>query len=273
MSAYAKYFSVNVKKLAISFFTFLMAASMVAQLALAEPPAPPLYGIEVVEYEREITQAPGTSAVYDVTVRNSGVFDLDPIYATISRAPEEWFTSTTIGLKFDETGRLQYILDLPSDASGVHVFALNVYGEYADMTAVDTEPVILTIGSGGTTTSTTVPSEVEVGEGIDISEEIPGGKEEVTTTTVPSEVEVGEGIDISEGTPGEGTPLGTTTTVLKPLNISEISDAFGDMYSIAEENATYIIIGVLIIVVAAYIWMWAEERGKKKPENKPEKKD
>ena len=108
--------------------------------------APPVSGLEITEYEGEISQEAGTSADYTVTVKNIGSLDLDPVYLSPSKIPSNWFDSKgRVALEFSQTGKLNYTLTLPGTVKGVYVFTLTAVGSYGEVKETDTKPVLLTV--------------------------------------------------------------------------------------------------------------------------------
>jgi len=136
--------------------------STVATTSVLAQAAPPIYGIEIVDYESSAVQEPGTTRIYWAEVENIGLLELDPVYIRVSRIPEEWLEpGSGTALKFGERGRLYYNITIPENQAGYIVFSLDAWGEYGQLKASDSQPVVINITTRAseataTTTSTTV---------------------------------------------------------------------------------------------------------------------
>jgi len=163
-----------------SFLIALILFTPIISLAAKEVP-PPIYDIEISEYDYSLNQNPGTTETYEVKIKNIGILSLRDIKLEIEKIPEDWFLSDdTIGLEFGEVGTLEYELTVPAEISGLYVFPLIVRGSYGVGIVSDIKPVVLNIttlaGPNIITTTTTIETEIEAER-----------DETTTTTTEPIE--------------------------------------------------------------------------------------
>jgi hypothetical protein len=141
---------------------------------------PFIVDIDITNYDSYVIQQPGTTATYWVEVENTGMLELDPIYVSVSKIPDDWFeTQESISLEFGHTDRLYYDIAIPESQTGYVVYSLNVYGEHGQLTASDSKPVMINITSEVTTTTstTTVPTTTTTLQTTTTQE---------TTTTIPT---------------------------------------------------------------------------------------
>ena len=186
-------------------FGLLAAGGLAADAVMAQTQPdelPPVYGVEIIEYNDSLIQIAGTKKTYGLIVKNTGVMDLSEIYLGVDRLDNKWFSSDyKVSLKFRETGKLEFDLDVPENASGLHVFYLVVFGKSGN-NAISNK-VIISLGVLPSTrpqTTTTTPM--------------------VTTTLVPTTSVP------TETTLPETTLPQITTTVT--TNRTKILDGFSD---------------------------------------------
>jgi len=168
--------------------TFLTMFSIFAATSLAQS-IPFIVDIEIVDYDSYVLQPPGTTATYWVEVKNTGVLELNPIYVGVSKIPEDWLRQhESISLEFGESGKLYYDITIPETQTGYAIYSLNVYGEYGQLKASASKPVMINITSEAvtstttatTTSTTTIPTTTTI-----IPQTTTTQKE--TTTTMPKE--------------------------------------------------------------------------------------
>lgn len=132
----------------IFFLTLFLVSSMFVftiNSVVAEIP-PPVYGIEIFEYDDLLLHPAGTTKEYEVKVKNIGVLSLRDVKLGAEKISNNWFLSDSIAdLEFEETGVLKYKLEIPESASGLHLFSLVVQGSYGVGMVSDIEPVVLNI--------------------------------------------------------------------------------------------------------------------------------
>lgn len=139
----------------------LIAAPVAAAAASLAQEVPPVYGIEVYEYDRSISQEAGTSAVYLVRVRNTGVLDLAGARLYAEGLPTTMFQSDSPlarPLKFGDTADMTYRLYVPAGFEGTYAFNVVAAATYGAGNTSHSKPVRLEVGSGaGKATTTTAP--------------------------------------------------------------------------------------------------------------------
>jgi len=146
-----------------------IALVFLSKASTAQEVPPPVYGIEIYEYDRNIQQAAGTTAVYAVKVRNTGVLELAGVRLSADRLPSVLFQSTTLGakpLKFGETAELNYKLSVPEGFDGVYAFSIVASASYGVGNVSHAKPVQLTVfpaGGKAATTTTVKPGETGAG--------------------------------------------------------------------------------------------------------------
>jgi len=143
-----------------------IALVFLSKTSTAQEVPPPVYGIEIYEYDRNIQQAAGTTAVYAVKVRNTGVLELMDVRLSADRLPSVLFYSMTPEdgrlLKFGETAELNYKLSVPEGFDGVYAFSIVASASYGIGNASHSKPVQLTVlpaGGKAATTTTVKPGE------------------------------------------------------------------------------------------------------------------
>lgn len=154
--------------LSVVLLLFASAAGCGAAKAssLTETP-PPVYGIEIYEYDRSIEQPVGATAVYAIKVRNTGVLDLTAVGLATERLPTVLFQSTSLGsrvLKFGETAELYYKLLVPQGFDGTYTFSIVATASYGAGNTSHSKPVQLNVAAGSTksTTTTSNPGPVSI---------------------------------------------------------------------------------------------------------------
>ena len=134
----------------------LVLLSTTCTAAIASDIPPPVYGIDIVEYENSVEQGAGTSVMYEVNVKNIGVLGLRDIVLEYDRLPEGWFLSTdSIDLEFDKVGILSYYISVPEGESSFRAFSLIARGNYGVGEVTKIVPVALNVTDGAVTDTTT----------------------------------------------------------------------------------------------------------------------
>lgn len=177
----------------LTLFTLFTLFTPIISSAAKQVP-PPVYGIEILEYDYSLNQKPGTTEAYEVKIKNIGVLSLRDVKLEAEKIPEDWFSSdASIDLEFGEVGALKYELTVPVGVSDLYAFSLIVRGSYGVDIVSDIKPVILNVTiltePKITTTTTTIETE---------------RAETTTTTAAPAETT---------------TP---STELRKPISVSEI---------------------------------------------------
>jgi len=151
-----------------------VALVFLSKASTAQEVPPPVYGIEIYEYDRTIQQAAGTTAVYAVKVRNTGVLELAGVRLSADRLPSVLFQPTTLGakpLKFGETAELNYKLTVPEGFDGTYAFSLVASASYGVGNVSHAKPVQLIVEATSCKVATTAttsgsvtqkPGEVDV---------------------------------------------------------------------------------------------------------------
>ena len=123
---------------------------------------PPVYGIEIYDYERELHQAADATSVHVIRVRNTGVLELIDIELSADRLPTAIFKAGAADrktLKFGETADIAYSLNVPDGFDGAYAFSVIATASYGAGKVSHSKPVQLIVSSGieaaGTTTTTT----------------------------------------------------------------------------------------------------------------------
>jgi opacity protein-like surface antigen len=144
----------------------LMAAPAIAAAASLVQEVPPVYGIEIYEYGRGISQSAGTSAVYLVRVRNTGVLELADARLYAEGLPTAIFQADparTKPLKFGDTADMTYRLYVPAGFDGTYVFNVVAAASYGAGNTSHSKPVRLEVVAGaGKATTTTAPVHIIV---------------------------------------------------------------------------------------------------------------
>jgi hypothetical protein len=84
---------------------FAISTLLWASVATAET-APPIVGIDIVDYQSSANQQPGTTATYWVDVNNTGVLELNPVYVSASKIPSGWMKGgENASLNFGDTAK------------------------------------------------------------------------------------------------------------------------------------------------------------------------
>ncbi len=162
--------------------TFLTMFSIFAATALAQS-IPFIVDVEIVDYDSYVLQPPGTTATYWVEVKNTGVLELDPIYVGVSKIPEDWLRQhESISLEFGESGKLYYDITIPEAQAGYAIYSLNVYGEYGQLRASASKPIMINITSEADAPETDVVISEDISVGAGLTSTTIG----TTTTTVPT---------------------------------------------------------------------------------------
>lgn len=129
----------------------LFMSSTIASLAFFIPDAlcdtpPPVYAVDITDYEDTLSQHAGTTKTYEVTVKNTGVMAMSEIRLGVERIDLGWFSSTeTVALEFGETAVLAYELAIPEGTEGFRAFSLVVFGTSGSTTVSNTKIVSLDI--------------------------------------------------------------------------------------------------------------------------------
>ena len=149
--------------IALTLFTLFTLFTPIISSAAEQVP-PPIYDIEISEYDYSLNQKPGTTETYEVKIKNIGILSLRDIKLEAEKIPEDWFLSDdTIGLEFGEVGALEYELTVPTGISGLYAFPLIVRGSYGVGIVSDIKPVVLNITTSAEpdiiTTTTTIETE------------------------------------------------------------------------------------------------------------------
>lgn len=147
----------------LTLFTLFTLFTPIISVAAGQVP-PPIYDIEISEYDYSVNQKPGTTETYEVKIKNIGILSLRDIKLEIEKIPEDWFLSDdTVGLEFGEVGALKYELTVPAGISGLYAFPLIVRGSYGVGIVSDIKPVVLNITTLAEpkviTTTTTIETE------------------------------------------------------------------------------------------------------------------
>ncbi|MCX6820474.1 MAG: hypothetical protein NT016_00770 [Candidatus Aenigmarchaeota archaeon] len=156
-----------------SFVLFVLAvislstASLVMFEAARAADVPPVYGIELYDYEHELHQEAGTASVHVVRVRNTGVLELAGIELSAGRLPTAIFKAGTANktiLKFGETADITYSLDVPDGFDGTYAFSVIATASYGVGNVSHSKAVQLVVSPGGaaanTTTTTTAACQI-----------------------------------------------------------------------------------------------------------------
>ncbi len=124
---------------------------------------PPIYGIDIVEYNSSIVQVAGTTQMYKVKVKNTGIMDLENIRLGSDRLDKEWFYSNdTKDLKFGECDTLTYFLEVPKDVEDLYAFSLVVYGTHGINSISNTKLVALNIIKTQSRSTTDVAEKMDI---------------------------------------------------------------------------------------------------------------
>ena len=157
--------------------TLLVCFMVCAEAGAVEGDTPPqIYDVGIVVYDDLLFQEAGTTATYEVTVRNTGVMDLSDVRLGMERLEEEWFSSDdTAMLESGQEANLTYTLQMPEDSEGTHAFSLVVFASSGRTGISSMEIVSLNIGHGttATTTTTTLPPTTETTHFLSEPAEIP----------------------------------------------------------------------------------------------------
>lgn len=150
---------------AVLAIALIAAPAMAAAVAQAQD-VPPVYGIEVYEYDRDISQAAGTSAVYLVRARNTGVLELAGVRLYAEGLPTTIFRADAPGakpLRFGDTADMTYRLYIPAGFEGTYVFNIVAAASYGAGNTSHSKPVRLEVVAGaGKATTTTAASGIIV---------------------------------------------------------------------------------------------------------------
>jgi len=184
-----------------------VALVFLSKASTAQEVPPPVYGIEIYEYDRTIQQAAGTTAVYAVKVRNTGVLELVGVRLSADRLPSVLFQPTTLGaklLKFGETAELNYKLSVPEGFDGTYAFSIVATASYGVGNVSHAKPVQLTVAAASAEATTTTSGSV---------------------TQKPGEADVNAILPLIVGSvterPSEGIPLSESFSDLSELFFSK----------------------------------------------------
>ncbi len=169
----------------LTLFTLFTLFTPIISSATKDVP-PPIYGIEILEYDYSLNQKPGTTETYEVKIKNIGILSLRDVKLEAEKIPEDWFSSdATIDLEFGEVGALKYELTVPVGISGLYAFPLIARGSYGVGIVSDIKPVILnaTILTEPKITTTTTTTEIKTAETTTTT------TEPTTSTTAPTELQ------------------------------------------------------------------------------------
>jgi hypothetical protein len=153
-----EFFLVNQRMMNAKFTTVLILATLAISAFSVETFAssgqrdsmPPIFGLNISNYDSKVVQATATSGTYVVTVEDTGVMDLTGVTLKSDSIPPAWFSSETMAhLSFGETADIKYTLSIPEAKEGDYVFTIIAYGEHGSEGVSDASPVSLTIVRAG----------------------------------------------------------------------------------------------------------------------------
>jgi hypothetical protein len=144
------------QKVAVALLMGFIICVKPATVAADTPPQ--IYDVGIVMYDYLLFQEAGTTATYEVTVRNTGVMDLSDVRLGAERLEEGWFSSDDIAvLEAGQEANLTYDLQIQGGSEGMYAFSLVVFASSGRTGISNTKIVSLNIGHETTaTTSTTI---------------------------------------------------------------------------------------------------------------------
>lgn len=222
--------------------TVVLALALAISVAEAQDIPPPVYAVEITDYDGVIYQSPGTVKTYKVEVTNSGVMGLDLIRLGSDRLEKDWFSTTgSLMLEFEEKGELEYSIALPSGAEGQHVFFIVAYGSVAENQVSDKRIVVLNVGDEEDFVGNDITATQEIETTDDIG---PAGSGTGTTSvhTDDTQEEDPEPVGIFEGVRSRFESIRTA-----------LGQWFGDDLLMLELLTTVLIILLVIVLIRKLI--------------------